>query len=734
LLGTADYLSYSGQRHDGDPWDLFNDYCDRCSPPLPQGERVSIWKSAQRDNPGPSLSPEAIENCAKHWIRKNCVKPNGGSKGFGEPAKQPSKAQNPEPRESDNLITLDQVRQQLERLILEGVTNSDIEIAIADLAKKSGNAPQSIKAIYQALLNDTELSAATARAGADLQQLETVREVRLPIEAGLFGDGGQLASKIRQVAEAMPSAPEFLATTLIPVLATAMGTAQTLVIHATAGYTASPIFRSIIVAPTGRKKTPAQMAIVRALTELETSAALDHASAMGEYDADYRAWAKASKGGGDDAGPEPSKPTRKRYLTQDSTLAARIQIHSENPRGILLYKDEASAFITERGRFTSGKGDGGEFEADLSEFNGGSIMCDRKGDGSTFLAKSAINRVGATQYSTLQKLMGNHDDDCGEFARYLFCAADAPPSKIDLTKDIGDIGLTSDVMLLFTRLSEMPERAYLLAPDAKQAFQAYQHELTDRAIAEDHPSLQSAYPKFETYFGRFILWLHLVNAALAGQTPAATVDGYTVELARQWTEYFIAQLKLVLAINSPQQELTGDLLTVYEYLKRKDKPLDIRTITQGRPFHRSDKSKQTTAFLKQLLGSLVEQGWIVEHDGFYQLPVDHLLNVVNMPMGQGFQAPTEPPVDQFVDQMLTSGQHTQQPTGQGFQPPVDQFVDQLTRNRNKTVENTPLTDHELARLIDLSLDPPAFRLELAKLTQFQRDQLFTEWPYAQEVA
>ena len=610
LLGTADYLSYSGQRYDGDPWDLFNGYCDRCSPALPQGERVAIWKSAQRDNPGPSLSPEAIEGCAKAWVWKNCVKPVSGSQGNRGASKVsapdgPSKSPGNNPSGAGDLLTLDQVRQQLERLILEGVRDSDIQISIAGLAKQSGTPSHAIKSIYQALANDTELSAAAVRAGADLRQLETAKEIQLPIEAGLFGDGGSLARKIRQVAEAMPTAPEFLVTTLIPVLATAMGTAQTLVIHATAGYKASPIFRSIIVAPTGRKKTPAQAAIMGVLTQLETSAALDHAYAMGEYEADHRAWIKASKGGGDDAGPEPKKPIRKRYLTQDSTLAARIQIHAENPRGLLLYKDEASAFITERGRFTNGKGDGGEFEADLSEFNGGSIMCDRKGDGSTFLAKSAISRVGATQYSTLQRLMGSHDDDCGEFARYLFCAADAPPSKIDLSKDVGDIGLTSDVMAAFTRLSEMPEQAYLLDPDAKRAFQAYQHELTDRQIAEDHPSLQSAYPKFETYFGRFILWLHLVNAALADQAPSATVDGYTVELARQWTEYYIAQLKLVLALNSPQQELTGDLLKVYDYLKRKGKPLDVRSLSQGRLFSRSpDKAKQTSTYLRNLSSSL----------------------------------------------------------------------------------------------------------------------------------
>ena len=79
----------------------------------------------------------------------------------------------------------------------------------------------------------------------------------------------------------------------------------------------------------------------------------------------------------------------------------------------MLYRDEGSAFITERGRFSNGRGDSGETEADLSEFNGGSLSRDRKTDGSTFLTKTGISRTVATQYAMLQVLMGVHQDECG---------------------------------------------------------------------------------------------------------------------------------------------------------------------------------------------------------------------------------------------------------------------------------------------------------------------------------
>ena len=72
LLGTAAQLQSVGQRFEGDPYSLFLDYCQRCTQGdgWNQREWDSIWKSAQSDNPGASLSPEHIENCVKSWLWK----------------------------------------------------------------------------------------------------------------------------------------------------------------------------------------------------------------------------------------------------------------------------------------------------------------------------------------------------------------------------------------------------------------------------------------------------------------------------------------------------------------------------------------------------------------------------------------------------------------------------------------------------------------------------------------
>ncbi|MBT9312563.1 DUF3987 domain-containing protein [Leptothoe kymatousa] len=521
----------------------------------------------------------------------------------------------------------------ISELIAQDLEGSDLALRLTGLADEFHKPHNQIEKIYYQRRKEVERSEQVKDAATGLNTLQQVKQSTLPIEAGLYGDGGLLAWQLRSMAEAMPTAPEFLVTTLIPVLASRLGTTQTLVISPRAGYKARPIFRTMIVAETGRKKTPAQKAIIGAFHELESIYYQTYKQQLENYEQELSAWKRNSDG----EEPKPSPPVRKRYVSTDDTPAARIQIHAENPRGLCLYRDEGSLFSTERGRYNSGKGDGGETEADLSEFNGGALSKDRKGDGSTFLEKTGISRTGAIQYAKLKDLMGSHQDDCGEWARYLFCTADAPPSYLDLTGDDSDVGLQKTLIDLIQCLDELPERDYLLSYEAKTAFMGYQHLLTDRAMETDHPAMGAALPKFETYFGRFCLLLHVVNAVLAGEQPAATVDAHTVEIARQWTEYFYGQFQLLMALNSPQQELTGKLLTLRDYIARKD-GITTADLT------RAKKGKKVE--LLPMLTTLVEQGFIHEQDGKYfagEQPTQQTETIAK-PEADKSEAPGETPV------------------------------------------------------------------------------------------
>lgn len=80
LIGTAERLKHLGIRFGDDPRHLFHDYCYRCTPSLSHREAEAMWKSALKNNPTPSLTDDALENCAKAWF-KNQEKSSGRGKG-----------------------------------------------------------------------------------------------------------------------------------------------------------------------------------------------------------------------------------------------------------------------------------------------------------------------------------------------------------------------------------------------------------------------------------------------------------------------------------------------------------------------------------------------------------------------------------------------------------------------------------------------------------------------------
>ncbi|HEY9295379.1 MAG TPA: hypothetical protein VIQ31_03200, partial [Phormidium sp.] len=68
LIGTANELSRLGFNYSGDPYSLFDEFCSKCSPSLPERDRQRIWKSANRGNPTGSLPTAIIEDIVSRYV------------------------------------------------------------------------------------------------------------------------------------------------------------------------------------------------------------------------------------------------------------------------------------------------------------------------------------------------------------------------------------------------------------------------------------------------------------------------------------------------------------------------------------------------------------------------------------------------------------------------------------------------------------------------------------------
>ncbi|PSB55160.1 DNA primase, partial [Chroococcidiopsis cubana CCALA 043] len=581
LIGTATYLQAIGQHFNGNPQQMLEDYANRCTPPLPASEVDAIWKSAEKDRPGPSCQPEGVEACIRAWYWKHHLKPNRqqqatqkshnqvSGRGFGHGngsnvGKPPVAA-----------VTLcDRIREILSRHETESVVAS----ALMDLATATGRTYNEINSLARIIRAEGELATEVIAAVQSFQGI--LKSCRKRLDIGRYLDKA-LADPLVSMAAAMPTAPEYLFNTFLASSASRIGTAARVAINPEGGYTQPCIFWTANVAHSGQAKTPPQQAILKPLEEMEAAAKEIHDIQMEDYENDK------------DADGKP--PVRQRRLLNNVTTSTKIRIHDENQRGLLEYLDELVADYQRLNQYKSGKGD--DLQLELSFWNGSGGNFDRH-DARLFLGRVALSKTGTYQWDTLARLMADEVNfiASGYSSRFLYCSIiDAPARYLDLLSSRSANTLKPLLQELYGELEKLPQSDYLLSHEAKVLFQGWNHTLVNAEIEEVHFGLSLIYAKIESYTARLALWLHIVNAVLRGENPIPVISGETMQHAIEIASFYLWQHKLIHAHNAPNCQLEG---------------LFLKVQTQAEKFFTKCSKGVGASFLKTRINAL--KNWAVE--------------------------------------------------------------------------------------------------------------------------
>lgn len=583
LQGTASYLQTMGQQFDGDPRQMLDEYASRCTPPLQAKEVDSIWKSAEKNRPTPSCKAEGVEACIKGWYWNNERKPNQAvrigsdrnngyrsGRGFGGDDSGDSGGAQP-PIAAVSLCS--SIREILNRYDQESLQVS----ALMDLASAAGRTYNEISQLARIIRAEGDLADEVIEAVKSLQGTLNSCRKRLDIARHL---DSSLAGLMIAKAKAMPTAPEYLFNTLLPVSASRIGTAARVIINPQGGYKQPCIFWTANVANSGQAKTPPQEVVIEPLDEMEALAHQHYEHELELYSA------------GDGSGKTPKK---QHLLLKDTTTATKIRIHGDCPRGVLEYIDELMGDYERLNQFKGGKGD--DLRLELSFWNGGSCNYNRN-DVRLYLKRTAINKTGTYQWDTLARLMQDEVNFVGSgySARFLYCSiVDAPARYLNLFSDYGGNALKEKLRWLYGELGLLPEADYLLSHEAKVLFQGWNHTLINAEIEEPHYGLSLVYAKIEAYTARIALWLHLVNAVLRGEKPKAAISGETMQNAIEIASFYLWQHKLIHAHNSPTRKLEGIFLKVQ---------------TLAEKFFSKSGKGMGASFAKSRINSL--KNWVVE--------------------------------------------------------------------------------------------------------------------------
>ena len=196
-------------------------------------------------------------------------------------------------------------------------------------------------------------------------------------------------------------------------------------------------------------KSPAMDAVLEPLRRMEATAAKiseeelrqwqEKADVAAIYEATWKEQVKAATKSGDDVPPRPHeadpgpRPRPARHVVSDATIEKLAHDLSRLPRGLLMFRDELSAWITGMTRYSGSSDQGFWIEA----FGGRPYQVDRLGRESVSIPRLSIAVLGSIQPDRLRSLLLRSDND-GLTARFLtFWPAPAP---IERPEDVADEG------------------------------------------------------------------------------------------------------------------------------------------------------------------------------------------------------------------------------------------------------------------------------------------------------
>lgn len=153
-------------------------------------------------------------------------------------------------------------------------------------------------------------------------------------------------------ARSMGCDPSMIALPAIATIAGAVGTTRQ--VHLKGTWYEYPIFWTAVVARSGTLKSPALDYAARTLRQAQQKRIAEFDAAMTEferaalqYDADVLDWKRKPRKGAerDEPPKKPIPPACVRYIVSDATVESLVPILRDNPRGVLLLRDELGAWL-----------------------------------------------------------------------------------------------------------------------------------------------------------------------------------------------------------------------------------------------------------------------------------------------------------------------------------------------------------------------------------------------------
>ena len=237
---------------------------------------------------------------------------------------------------------------------------------------------------------------------------------------------------VEQVAKATGCPLDFPAVAAVVVGGAAIGAARAICVKQ--GWDEQPGMYAAIVAPPGRVKTPALKAVMNPLHEEQDRLHQDYAATVKRYQEDLVAYKQSQRRPHvevddilNEPASAPTKPPPMRHVfTSDTTVEALAAILESNPKGLLIFRDEFTAWVHSMNQYRRG---GADRQFYLSAWSNETIKVDRKTSlgGPLIVRFPFLSVLGGVQPDMLSSLEAKGGAEDGFLDRLLFSYPEDQP-------------------------------------------------------------------------------------------------------------------------------------------------------------------------------------------------------------------------------------------------------------------------------------------------------------------
>jgi hypothetical protein len=248
------------------------------------------------------------------------------------------------------------------------------------------------------------------------------------------------------------------------------------------------------------------------------------------YDFQLREYQKLS---GEDQ-KEAVKPVFKQTLLNDFTLEALYQVHSINPKGIGVYKDEFSGWLKDMNRYRAGS----DVEFWLSCFSGKSITINRKSSDTLHIPQPKISVIGSIQPGILADVFDLQKQNNGFIDRILFAFPEKTTCSTWSVEQIGSELIEFYGSVINDLLNRTSTQEIGFNPEAKAIWQSFYNDL-HKLIADENTieSTKGMLAKMDIYLARLALTLQMLYFA-CGEGSDREIQEDAMEGSLKLVDYF----------------------------------------------------------------------------------------------------------------------------------------------------------------------------------------------------